>query len=295
MDIRIGANPICWSNDDMPELGGAISLEQCLTEAKAAGYEGMELGHKFPRQTVTLKSVLDPHGLALAGGWYSTFLLERDAESEFKQAQDHIRLLAGMGTEVFIAAECTKSVHGNRHKKLSDRPKMNNGEWSRFTTELTRFAEMVAGEGLRLAYHHHMGTVVQATDEIDQLMERTGPAVRLLLDTGHAIWAGANPKDLAQRYGRRIEHVHTKDVRKDIMHEANKRDLSFLDSVIAGVYTVPGDGMVDFVGVLKELKGYAGWIVVEAEQDPAKAPPAEYVRMGYDNLCRFLKEAGLRR
>jgi inosose dehydratase len=295
MVIRIGANPICWSNDDMPELGGAISLEQCLTEAKAAGYEGMELGHKFPRQAVTLKSVLGPHGLALAGGWYSTFLLERDAETEFKQAQDHIRLLASMGTEVFIAAECTKSVHGDRRMKLSHRPKMTNGEWSRFTTELTRFAEMVAGEGLRLAYHHHMGTVVQATDEIDQLMERTGPAVGLLLDTGHATWAGANPKDLAQRYVRRIAHVHTKDVRKDIMHEANKRDLSFLDSVIAGVYTVPGDGMVDFVGVLKQLKGYAGWIVVEAEQDPAKAPPAEYVKMGFDNLCRFLKDAGLRR
>jgi myo-inosose-2 dehydratase len=295
MTIRIGANPICWSNDDMPELGGNISLEQCLTEASAVGYEGMELGHKFPRQAVTLKSVLKPHGLALAGGWYSTFLLERDAESEFKHAQDHIRLLAALDADVFIAAECTNSVHGDRHKKLSGRPKMSNGEWSRFATELTRFAEMVAGEGLRLAYHHHMGTVVQGSEEIEQLMERTGPAVRLLLDTGHAIWGGANPKELAHRYARRIVHVHSKDVRKQVMHEANKRDLSFLDSVVAGVYTVPGDGMVDFVGVLRELKGYNGWIVVEAEQDPVKAPPAEYVRMGYDNLCRFIKEAGLRR
>jgi myo-inosose-2 dehydratase len=295
MTIRIGANPICWSNDDMPELGGNISLEQCLTEASAVGYEGMELGHKFPRQAVTLRSVLKPHGLALVGGWYSTFLLERDAESEFKQAQDHIRLLTALGADVFIAAECTNSVHGDRHKKLSGRPKMSNVEWSRFATELTRFAEMVAGEGLRLAYHHHMGTVVQGTEEIDQLMERTGPAVRLLLDTGHAIWGGANPKELAHRYARRIVHVHSKDVRKQVMHEANKRDLSFLDSVMAGVYTVPGDGMVDFVGVLRELKGYNGWIVVEAEQDPVKAPPAEYVKMGYDNLCRFIKEAGLRR
>jgi len=295
MSIRIGANPICWSNDDMPELGGNISLEQCLTEARAAGYEGIELGHKFPRQPITLRSVLGPHELALVGGWYSTFLLERDAENEFKEAQDHIRLLAAMGAEVFIAAECTKCVHSDRGKRLSERPKMGNGDWSRFATELTRFAEMVAGEGLPLSYHHHMGTVVQTGAEIDQLMKMTGPAVRLLLDTGHATWGGANPKELAHRHRRRITHVHTKDVRKDIMQQANKKDLSFLDSVVAGVYTVPGDGMVDFTGVLRELKGYSGWIVVEAEQDPVKAPPAHYVKLGYDNLGRFMRAAGLKR
>jgi inosose dehydratase len=295
MPVRIGANPICWSNDDMPELGGHISLEQCLTEARAAGYEGIELGHKFPRQPVTLKSVLSPHELALVGGWYSTFLLERDAENEFKEAQDHIRLLTAMGAEVFIASECTKCVHNDRNKRLSKRPKMNNGDWSRFATELTRFAEMVAGEGLPLSYHHHMGTVVQTGAEIDQLMRMTGQAVRLLLDTGHATWAGINPKELAHRHGRRIAHVHTKDVRKHVMQQANTSDLSFLDSVVAGVYTVPGDGMVDFTGVLKELKGYSGWIVVEAEQDPVKAPPGEYVRLGHDNLSRFIRAAGLKR
>lgn len=294
MPIRIGANPICWSNDDMPELGGHISLQQCLTEAKAAGYEGVELGHKFPRQPVTLKSVLSPHGLALIGGWYSTYLLERDAENEFKQAQEHIRLLATMGAEVFIAAECTGSVHSDRGKKLSQRPKLSDGEWSRFATELTRFAEMVAGEGLPLSYHHHMGTVVQTGEEIDELMKRTGPAVRLLLDTGHATWGGANPKQLAHRHRRKIAHVHTKDVRKDVMQKATSNDLSFLDSVLAGVYTVPGDGMVDFVGVLKELNGYSGWIVVEAEQDPVKAPPDKYVKLGYDNLARFIRAAGLK-
>ena len=295
MSIRVGANPICWSNDDMPELGQHITLEQCLTEAKAAGYEGMELGHKFPRQPITLKSVLAPHQLALVGGWYSTFLLQRDAENEFKEAQEHIRLLTAMGAEVFIAAECTNSVHSDRSKKLSARPKMNNGDWSRFGMELTRFAEMVAGEGLPLSYHHHMGTVVQTPDEIDQLIEMTGPAVRLLLDTGHATWGGANPKELAHRHKRRIGHVHAKDVRKEVMQQASTKDLSFLDSVLAGVYTVPGDGAVDFTGVLKELKGYSGWIVVEAEQDPAKAPPAEYVKKGYENLSRFIRNAGLKR
>jgi inosose dehydratase/3D-(3,5/4)-trihydroxycyclohexane-1,2-dione acylhydrolase (decyclizing) len=295
MTIRIGVNPICWSNDDMPELGGGIPLEQCLSEARTAGYEGIELGHKFPRQPLTLKSVLDPHRLALVGGWYSTHLLEQDAEKEFKQAQDHVRLLTAMGCDVFIAAECTGSVHSDRGRPLSARPKITDGEWPRLATELTRFAEMVAGLGLTLCYHHHMGTVVQTEEEIDQLMAQAGPSVHLLLDTGHATWGGADPKALAKRYRRRISHVHAKDVRKDVMALAEAKDLSFLDSVVAGVYTVPGDGAVDFAGVLKELKGYSGWIVVEAEQDPVKAPPAEYIKMGYDNLVRSITTAGLRK
>jgi inosose dehydratase/3D-(3,5/4)-trihydroxycyclohexane-1,2-dione acylhydrolase (decyclizing) len=295
MAIRIGVNPICWSNDDMPELGGGIPLEQCLSQARTAGYEGIELGHKFPRQPLTLKSVLDPHRLALVGGWYSTHLLEQDAEKEFKEAQDHMRLLTAMGCEVFIAAECTGSVHSDRTRPLSARPKITNGEWPRLATELTRFAEMVAGEGLTLSYHHHMGTVVQTEEEIDQLMTEAGPAVHLLLDTGHATWGGADPIALAKRYRRRISHVHAKDVRKDVMALAEEKDLSFLDSVVAGVYTVPGDGAVDFPGVFKELKGYSGWIVVEAEQDPDKAPPAEYTKMGYDSLVRSIKSAGLNR
>ena len=293
--LRIGANPICWSNDDMPELGHDISLEQCLREAQSAGYEGMELGHKFPRQPVTLKSVLAPHGMALVGGWYSLHLLEQDAEKEFKEAQDHIRLLKAMDAEVFIAAECSGSVHGKRGKALSERPKLGNGDWSRLATELTRFAEMVAGEGLSLCYHHHMGTVIQTSQEIDQLMKMTGPSVHLLLDTGHATWGGANVKELARRHRRRIGHVHAKDVRKDVMAAAGAKDLSFLDSVVAGVYTVPGDGAIDFPSILKELKGYSGWIVVEAEQDPAKAPPGAYVKMGYDNLLGFIGAAGLKR
>jgi inosose dehydratase len=295
MAIRIGANPIGWSNDDLIELGGHITLTQCLNDAQAAGYEGMELGNKFPRQPVTLKSVLTPHRLDLVGGWYSTLLLDRDAESEFREAQDHIRLLRDMRCEVFIAAECTRSIHGNRAKPLSSRPVLGKAEWDRLTTELNRFAGMIAGEGLWLAYHHHMGTVVQTEEEIDRLMAMTRPSVHLLLDTGHAIWAGADPVAIARRYRSRITHVHAKDVRKDVMAEVNKRDSSFLDGVVAGIYTVPGDGCVDFPAVFKELKSYAGWIVVEAEQDPQKAPPAHYMKLGRDNVLDFMKQAGMKR
>lgn len=290
--IRIGANPICWSNDDMPEIGGDISLETCLTEAKAIGIEGMELGNKFPRQADALRPILAAHGLDLVSGWYSTFLLERDAESEFIAARPHIDLLKAIGARVFIAAECTRTVHGNKAAPLSARPQMNEAEWARFNTGLTKLADYLADEGLTLVYHHHMGTVVQTEDEVDRMMASTGPAVKLLLDTGHLTWAGADPAAVARRYQDRIAHVHTKDVRADIAREATEKDWSFLDSVLAGVYTVPGDGSVDFVSVFKALPHYSGWVVIEAEQDPKIAPPQHYVAMGYDNLVRFIAEAG---
>lgn len=293
MAIRIGANPIGWSNDDMPELGGWIPLDQCLSEAKAAGFEGMELGNKFPREAAQLKPVLDRHGLVLVGGWHSIFLLERDAETEFKEAEAHRRLLKDMGVTVFIVAECTRTVHGDKSKPLLVRPVMTAAEWKTFNSRLTRLAELLKEEGFQLVYHHHMGTVVQTGEETDRMMEGTGSAVHLLLDTGHATWGGFDPAAHARKYKNRISHVHAKDVRAAVRAESEKRDRSFLDSVIAGIYTVPGDGMVDYAAVFKELVGYSGWVVVEAEQDPKKAPPAKYAKMGHDNLVRFLKTSGM--
>jgi inosose dehydratase/3D-(3,5/4)-trihydroxycyclohexane-1,2-dione acylhydrolase (decyclizing) len=170
---------------------------------------------------------------------------------------------------------------------------MTGAQWKTFTTRLTRLAELLKADGFQLAYHHHMGTVVQTGAEIDRLMRETGEAVNLLLDTGHATWGGDDPVRLARAYKKRISHVHCKDVRLAVKAEAGKHDWSFLDSVLAGVYTVPGDGSIDYVSIFKELKGYSGWVVVEAEQDPVKAPPAKYAKMGCDNLKRFLKEGGL--
>lgn len=293
MVIRIGANPIGWSNDDMQELGGWIPLEQCLSEAKAAGFVGMELGNKFPREAAKLRPILAKYGHALIGGWHSIFLIERDAETEFAEAAHHRKLLKDMGTNVFIVAECTRTIHGDKSRPLSTRPKMTEAEWKRFTERLTKLAELLRADGFQLVYHHHMGTVVQTPEEIDRLMKETGDAVHLLLDTGHATWGGADPVKLARAYRKRISHVHCKDVRAAVRKEAEQKDWSFLDAVIAGVYTVPGDGMVDYVSVFKELPGYSGWVVVEAEQDPKKAEPAKYARLGYDNLVRFLKEGGL--
>lgn len=294
MTIRIGANPIGWSNDDLPELGGATPLEQCLSEARSVGFEGMELGNKFPREASALKAVLSAHGLDLVSGWYSSYLLERDVEAEKAALEPHLSLLEALGARVVIVAECSGTVHGTRTIPLSRRPTLPAERWAEFGARMTALAEHTLARGLRLVYHHHMGTVVQSLQDIDAFMAATGEAVHLLLDTGHATWGGADPAALAARYRSRISHFHAKDVREAVMQRAGREDMSFLDAVIEGVYTVPGDGMVDFVATLRALPGYSGWVVVEAEQDPEKANPLQYARLGYANLTRYLAEAGLR-
>ncbi len=293
MAIRIGANPIGWSNDDMRELGGATPLETCLGEAAEIGFQGMELGHKFPREAGALKAALAPFGLACVSGWYSAELLRRDADAELAALRPHLDLLKAMGSDVLVFAETSNAIHGDRSAPLSRRPVLGRADWAEFGARMTRVAEATAAEGVRLAYHHHMGTVVQSEADIDALMAATGPSVHLLLDTGHATWGGADPAALARRYRTRIAHVHTKDVRALVMRQAAAEDWSFLDAVVAGVYTVPGDGMVDFGRVFAELPGYAGWVVIEAEQDPSKADPKTYATMGYKHLRRVLADAKL--
>jgi inosose dehydratase len=211
-----------------------------------------------------------------------------------KALRPHLDLLKAMGSNVLVFAETSNAIHGDRSKRLAQRPALKDGDWAEYGRRVTQVAEQTLKEGVRLVYHHHMGTIVQSEADIDAFMKATGKAAHLLLDTGHATWGGADPAALARRHRDRIGHVHTKDVRKAVMERSKAENWSFLDSVIEGVYTVPGDGMVDFVSVFRELPGYSGWVVIEAEQDPKKAHPLTYARMGYANLIRFLKEAGLR-
>lgn len=293
MSVRFGVNPIGWSNDDLRELGGKTPLETCLAEARQAGYEGIELGHKFPREAKALKAVLSAHGLDLVSGWYSSELLLRDAQEEMKHLRAHLDLLKALGSKILIFAETSNATHGNRDVPLSKRPVMKPAQWREFGQRMTEVAEAVAKEGVALAYHHHMGTVVQSGEGIDSFMEATGPAVKLLLDTGHATFGGADPVALAKKYRNRVAHVHCKDVRKDVLAEARAKDWSFLDAVVAGCFTVPGDGMVDYPAFFKELPGYSGWLVVEAEQDPEKANPLKYATLGCANLKRYAKDAKL--
>jgi inosose dehydratase len=297
MSVRLGISPIGWCNDDLPELGGDIPLERCLAEARAAGYEGIELGHKFPRYPAVLRPILERFGLALISGWYSGRLLERSVTGEIAAIEPHSSLLAAMGCAVLVYAETSGSIHGDRRRPLSGRPRLGAGDWYVFGAALTELADHLSACGIGLVYHHHMGTVIESEAEIDRLMAVTGDTVGLLLDTGHAVYAGVDPAALVRRHGDRIRHVHCKDLRREVLARVRANDTSFLDAVLDGVFTVPGDGCIDFPGVLAELAAadYNGWLVVEAEQDPQKAPPLACARLGFAQLGAAAARVGLAR
>jgi inosose dehydratase len=292
--VRMGVSPIAWTNDDLPELGGATPLEQCLAEAAAAGFDGIELGGKFPREAGALRPILARRGLRLISGWYSARLLERSVEDEIAALEPHLALLEAMGCDVLVFAETTGAVHGDRHRPLSARPRLDRDGFARLAAAVTRLGEHTRRRGVRLAVHHHMGTVVQTESDIDALLERAGDSVWLLLDTGHLAYAGGDPAAVARRHARRVAHVHAKDVRALVLRDVLDRDLPFLDAVLAGVFTVPGDGAIDYGPVLSPLAevGYSGWLVVEAEQDPARADPRTYAGKGHDALAATAARAG---
>ena len=289
MTISIGINPITWSNDDLQYVGGDVSLQTCLTETAAAGYDGIELGHKFPRDAAKLKPLLDEHGLSLISGWYSGRLLERSASDEIEAMTAHADLLEAMGCNVLIFAEVTGCIHSELDARLSARPRIAATEWQQFGKRLGEVANSCRDRGLKLCYHHHMGTVVQSRDDIDALMQETSDEVYLLLDTGHAFFAGADPVALARDYAARTGHLHCKDVREKVMRQNLNRDCSFLEAVLNGVFTVPGDGCIDYPSVFAELSkvNYDGWAVVEAEQDPSVSTPSTYANLGYRNLRKL--------
>jgi inosose dehydratase len=295
MSIRWGVSPIAWANDDMPELGGDTPLESILADIRDVGFEGVELGGKFPRDPATLKPLLDGYGLDLIGGWYSGSLLVQDAAAEIAALQDHLRLLKAMGSTVFVFAETSNAVHGNRAVPLSGSPRLTAQEWAGFGDRMTQVADYVAGEGLKFAYHHHLGTVVENAVDVDAFIARTGPSVGLTLDTGHAALGGVNSLAVIRDHPERVVHVHCKDVRWETFTKARRGGSSFLDGVLAGMFTVPGDGGIDYVEIIQALKrmDYSGWIVIEAEQDPALAEPKTYADLGLKTLKARAAEAGL--
>jgi len=295
--IRYGVNPIGWSNDDDPGMGDHIPLERCLSEASEIGFEGIEQGHKMPSDARALRAVLAPHGLDFVSGWYSLALLARGARAEKAAMEDHLHLLREMGCEVCILCETSNAIHGEPGIPLSARPVLPESKWPAFAGALTEIARHVEDRGMVPVYHHHLGTVVQSGDEIERLLSLAGDELKLLLDTGHAAAAGADPGVVATRHAGRIRHLHFKNVRFHVLREAAEKDWSFLEAVRAGVFTVPGDpeGGVDFMSVLRAAAdvGYRGWLVIEAEQDPAVRDPKTYQSMGLDTLRRMALKAGL--
>lgn len=297
MSIRFGVSPIAWINDDMPELGGDTPLAIVLEDARAIGFAGIELGGVFPRDPAVLKPLLAGYGLDLIGGWYSGNLLVQDVAAEIAAAQSHLKLLKAMGSTVFVHAETSNAIHGQRAVPLSGTPRLDDAGWARFGHRMTGFADYIRGEGLRFAYHHHLGTVVEGPEDLAAFLKVTGPAVGLTLDTGHAALGGIDPVAAIRAHPERITHVHCKDIRADVFEGVQADNRSFLDGVLAGMFTVPGDGGLDYAAVMQALADidYSGWIVVEAEQDPAVADPRKYGEIGLRTLEREAAAAGLKK
>jgi inosose dehydratase len=295
MSIRFGVSPIAWINDDMPELGGDTAVGTILVDAEAIGFDGVELGGKFPRDPAALKAMLSAHRLDLIGGWWSTSLLTRSAEDEIGAAQAHMALLKALGSPVFIAAECSNAIHGDRTRPLSETPRLSDADWPRFGERLNALAAYTESQGLKFAYHFHLGTVVERPQDLERFIAHTAPNVGFVVDTGHAALGGIDAADLIRRHPERVAHVHTKDVRRAVFAGVQGEGKSFLDGVLAGMFTAPGDGDLDFAAVMRALAeiGYAGWIVIEAEQDPKLADPVVYSRLGLETLKKAATAAGL--
>jgi inosose dehydratase len=278
--VYLGITPTGWTNDDMPGLGDDIPFEQCVSEMALAGFEGCSVGHKYPKDPAVLKRELDLRGLRVSEPWASTlFTVEEMEERTVENFRQQMAFIKEMGGTDVVVAELGHAVHQQPVYVLANKPVFSDEQWGRMVEGLNRLGRMAAEEDMRLCYHHHMGTGVQTREEVDRLMNDTDPeVVHLLLDTGHLYWAGDDPLDMARAYADRIKHVHLKDIRKDVLDSCTERKLSFLESVIEGAFTVPGDGVIDFEPIFRTLAdaGYEGWLIVEAEQDPHKANPLEY-------------------
>ena len=289
-NVRIGINPLSWMNDDLPALGGETALETALAEGKEIGYEGFELGNKFPKDGPALKAKLDAFGLACVSGWYSGFLAEDSVEAEVERCKAHMSKLQYNGVKVVVYGECAGTIQGQIDTPLAKRPRFaSDALWKAYAERLNAFgAHLQKTYGITLAYHHHMGAYVESPDDLDRLMALTDPAsVGLLYDTGHAYFGGATEPDLLlKKHVARVVHVHCKDVRPKVIAQARNDGWSFLNGVLNGTFTVPGDGVIDYDAILKTLHaaGYQGWLVVEAEQDPALAPSYAYAQKGFQTL-----------
>ncbi len=295
MSIRFGVSPIAWINDDLPALGGNTPLESVFADARDVGFSGIELGGKFPRDPQVLKALLSQHGLELVGGWYSARLLARSAEAEIEALQSHLALLKAMNSTVFILAETSNAIHCDQGRALSATPQLEASAWGAFGRKLTDIAEYLERVGLRMAYHHHLGTVVESQQDLDYFLQSTGRSVGLTLDTGHAALGDVDTLALIREHPDRIAHVHCKDIRSRVFNQVQAERKSFLSGVRSGMFTVPGDGDLEFLGVMQALAqiGYAGWIIVEAEQDPAVANPKSYAALGLKTLRRAASAANL--
>jgi inosose dehydratase len=295
MSVKIGISPIAWQNDDLPHLTAKYTMEQALKEAREIGYIGIERGRRMPQDTEGLRRYLESYDIALCGGWCSGNLLVNDVATERAAVRQQVEQFVALKSPCLVYAECSNTVQGDISVPVNNRPKLARDEVFAFGRKLSELAKWMKDKGMTLAYHHHMGSIIEDAEDIDWLMDSSSPEVTLCFDTGHLLFGGGDVMATLKRWSDRVHHVHFKDIRPDVVRDVRKNERSFLDAVIAGAFTVPGDGCIDFQAIADHLKqtGYAGWIVVEAEQDPSKAPPYEYSKSGYEEILRVCAAAGL--
>ena len=279
--VKLGIAPIAWTNDDMPDLGKENTFEQCVSEMALAGFTGSEVGNKYPKDPEVLKKALELRGVEICNQWFSSFLITKPFEEVEKEFRAQLAFLKAMGAKVIGASEQSHSVQGQMDTPIfGHKYEMNDEEWDTFCTGMNKLGKIAKEEyGIALTFHHHMGTVVQSLAEVDRMMENTDPEyVSLLFDTGHFTYCGEDPLEVVKKYVHRIRHVHLKDIRPEVVEQVKKENMSFLAGVRAGAFTIPGDGCINYDPIFKVLEdaGYEGYMVVEAEQDPAKANPLEY-------------------
>lgn len=295
MGVKVGISPIAWQNDDLPDITAAYTMEQALQEAREIGYTGVERGQRMPQDTDGLRSYLDANDIALCGGWCSGASLINDFNAEVAAVRQQVEQFVALNSPCIVYAECSNTIQGDIKTPVNNRPTLTREEVLAYGAKLTELAKWMADQGMPMAYHHHMGSIIESEDDVNWLMEGSGPELKLCFDTGHLLFGGGDVMATLDRWGDRVHHVHFKDIRPDVVKDVRDNDRSFLDAVIAGAFTVPGDGCIDFQAVANALKAmdYSGWIVVEAEQDPAKAPPYEYSKMGYQHILKVCANAGL--
>lgn len=278
--VLVGIAPIAWTNDDIPELGKENTFEQCISEAALAGYQGTEVGNKYPKDWEKLNHYMEVRGLRVASAWFSAYLTTGSYEETEKAFLAHRDFLYRLGAKVIVVSEQGHSIQGRADTPIFEaKYNMNDREWEMLITGLERLGRRAAEKGMKLVYHHHMGTVVQTGEEVDRLMLNTDPQyVYLLFDSGHLAYSGEDELAVLKKHVSRVAHVHLKDIRPEVVNRVREGHLSFLDGVRMGAFTVPGDGSISFEPIFQELEraGYEGWLLVEAEQDPAAANPFEY-------------------
>lgn len=292
-DVKLGIAPIAWTNDDMPDLGAENTFEQCVSEMALAGFTGCEVGNKYPKDPAVLKAALDLRGLTIANQWFSSFVLSKPMEEVEKDFIAQCKFLKAVGADTIGASEQSYSIQGQMHTPVFEcKYVMVQKEWERFAKGMNRLGEIADSMGMKLVYHHHMGTVVQTAAEIDKMMDMTDPdKFSLLFDSGHLAYCGEDYVEVLKRHVKRVKHVHLKDIRPDVVKKVKDEKLSFLQGVRAGAFTVPGDGCIDFAPIfdILDATGYKGWMIVEAEQDPAKANPLEYALKAREYIRKTAK------